>query len=130
MVVPEWLEPFWHGQLLQEWLKQFWHSINATGRAKMTRAILALKCSNWQCQNGSSHFGTASCINCVPEWPEPFWHGQSLHVYTQNGSSHSGTQLMQLVVPKWLEPFCMALPVTTLECQNGSSHFSPTSCIN
>ena len=75
--VPEWLEPFWYGQL--QYLS-----------ARMARAILVRLGTILECQNGSSHSGMASCNTQVPEWLEPFRHGQ-LQLILEYGSSHSGT---------------------------------------
>ena len=120
------------------WLEPFWHSSYEIGRARMARAILALKFGQWhylharmarailalptifECHNGLSHSGTQVC-----NWP------------CQNGLNHSYSQVMQLAVSELLEPFWhssyatgrarMARTILTLKscnwpCQNGSSH--------
>ena len=115
-----------------EWLGPFWHSNHASGRARMARAILALKLCNWPCQNGSNHTYTLA----VSEWLELFWHSShvcNLHgcarkaraILAQptifechNGLSHSGTQVMQLAVPEWHEPFLHASNATGRTCMS------------
>ena len=61
----------------------------------------------------SSHPGTVlQCYNkLVPEWLEPFWHGQ-LHYL----SARMAGAILQLAVPEWLEPFCMALEYCNWPC--------------
>ena len=102
--VPEWLEPFWHGQ-------------SQYVSARMARAILALPVAILECQNGLSHSSTAWYYIGVPEWLEPFWHGLVLYWSARMARAilaRPGTILE-----------CQngsARPVALLECQNGSSH--------
>ena len=124
-----------------EWLEPFWHSSYATGRARMSLTILALKsCNLHGCARkarailalkfGQWHYLRARMARAILALPTIF--------ECQNGSSHSGTQIMHPAVPEWLGPFWhssyetgrarMALTILTLiklcnwPCQNGSSH--------
>ena len=74
LLVPEWLEPFCHGQLQNGSGKVSCNTLLIS--ARMARAILARP---------------------VAEWLEQFWHGQLLYLnIMQNGSSHSGRAILAL----------------------------------
>ena len=87
---------------VSECLEPFLHSSRATGRVRMSRAILALKSCNWPCQNCSSHSGTQVMQLAVPEWLEVFWH-----------SSHV---ICMAAVPEWLEPFWHSSSASGITC--------------
>ena len=81
-----------------EWLEPFRPSRNATGHARMAQAIIALKRSNWPCQNGTEIL--------YLEVLEPFWHS---NIYS-NWPSQNGSSQLALKLCNW-------------RCQNGSSRY-------
>ena len=89
-------------------IRPFWHSSYATGRARMARAILALKpCNLHGCARkarailalkfGQWHYLRARMARAIRALPTI--------LECHNGLSHSGTQVMQLAMPECLEPF-------------------------
>ena len=97
-----------------EWLEPFRNSRNATGRARMAQAIMALK-HYWQSQNGLSHSCTQVMQLSEPKWLKPLLHSKIL---SWKCSNHSGTA-SYYNYGQWHNH----------ECQNGSSHSSMASGI-